>query len=172
MSSHKNLHGPLQALATYYSADQIFFALPAYRKHAWAKIVRVHLDALELEQMAKRRQRTGSPGNDWEMVNYNLSDAELKAFDKWFESHVDDLDEITAGIISEGYKLSVSYHVDNRAFICTITGKDVDGCPNPRRSMSSWDGTLIGALLMALFKHTEVFNGGEWIAQDFQMRRG
>lgn len=172
MSSHKNLHGPLQALATYYSADQIYFSIIAYRKHRWARIVNAHLYALEIELMAKKRNRNTALGTDWEMVNYNLSDAELKVFDKWFENHVDDLDEITAGIISEGYKLSVSYHVDNRAFICTITGKDLDDCLNPRRSMSSWDGTLIGALMMALFKHTEVFSGGEWVAQEFQMRRG
>lgn len=137
-----------------------------------AYLVSRHLYRMEQWIMPPKKQGKAWNASQWEMINYQLSEDELKAFDKWFGGVIDDVDEICANVMVEGYKIGVSYHADSGSFIGTITGKDLDDCVNRKKSMSSWHPTFHGAMLMALFKHIEVFQGGEWVAAEQTPRIG
>ena len=63
--------------------------------------------------------------------------------------------------LGEGIKSSFAYDEENRAFICTYTGRLVDMVQS-RYSVSSRAGTITQALSLAVYKH-EVLAEGDYI---------
>lgn len=109
---------------------------------------------------------------DWTLHNRPLTEKELKAFDTWYEQNIEDIDTHLGNTCLQGFKFSLSFDDRSGSFIATITGKDVEECPNPRTSMSSWDRNFDSALMMCLFKHMVIYSGDVWTVEDLPPKRG
>lgn len=106
-----------------------------------------------------------------EFVDYQLSDDEKSACSTWSELPSTDLLEEANNICADGYRITFTRDKKNSCVVVTVIGKTV-GNSNDNRGMSTRHATIEIALLMAVYKHIEIFNGGEWSESDPQSMFG
>lgn len=72
------------------------------------------------------------------------------------------LDAAVAELLSEGYRMGLSYNPQNDAVICSITAKGEDN-PNEGKTFTAFAGSWVEALQVALYKHNQIA-GKDWDA--------
>lgn len=98
---------------------------------------------------------------EWNFAAVVINTAEKKKFEAWFHEqsasffkHVDDM-------ISEGYKLSISPDFENQCIIATWSWTK-NAAMNANTSLVSRSEDMTEAILLGVYKHVVLCNGGEW----------
>lgn len=102
--------------------------------------------------------------NEWGTMKFvpaRLDETQMMRFEAMKDDILDELPFRLEALLTDDYKLTVSFAEKQQAFIGTIV---------PRRSqrlnagycLSAWAATPHAALAMVLYKHQELFNSGEW----------
>jgi hypothetical protein len=94
-------------------------------------------------------------------VNLRLSTDQKPAFEKWAENNQADMFTYLVGMVEDGYKISINLDANNDCIIVAVTGTDGNRV-NRGRCMTSRSRDAIEALLMAIFKHVVLCDGGDW----------
>lgn len=108
--------------------------------------------------------------NDFNLIDYRLSDAELDQFDAWLQKKAPTPTDCLIYLAEKNYKVSLTYVETSQAWCVTVTGKE-DAKFNAKTSMTSWGDEPLETLYMAAFKVMEIFGGGVWKTKQ-QSRRG
>ena len=74
--------------------------------------------------------------------------------------HVDDALDWLTGKISEGYKISLSYHLEKSSYIASMTGKDSKA--NKGLVLSQWAGSIEKAAQKLYIIHEILCGGDNW----------
>lgn len=99
-------------------------------------------------------------GTEWTFINYRLDKDEVRAFETWVAETNPNVYEVINDLTSAGYKMSISWDDKHTCFNVTITGGEAS--KNAGKSLSSRSDEWSNALMMCLYKHTEIFRSGTW----------
>jgi hypothetical protein len=108
--------------------------------------------------------------NDFNLIDYRLTDEELAAFDAWVQKKAANPTQILTELAASDYKVSLTFVENSEAWCCTVTGKE-NAKFNSKCSLTSWADEPLEALYMGAFKVAIIFNGGKWATKQ-QSRRG
>lgn len=86
---------------------------------------------------------------------------DVAIFEKWFEETVVNPLEVMEQFTGDGFKLSVTYVIDQNSFCVTVVGTK-DTKLHAQQGMSSWSDDLAEALAISWFKHYKLCAAGEW----------
>jgi len=111
-----------------------------------------------------------SKNNEFNLIDYRLTDSELEAFDTWVEAQAIDPTELLTSLAASSYKVSLTYVEKSEAWCCSVTGKE-DAKFNAKTTLTTWADMPMESLYMAAFKVLIVFKGGKWVTKN-QSRRG
>jgi len=100
-----------------------------------------------------------------EFINVRLSASDQKKVLAWRESIGYELVEFVHGVITDGYKISISADVDRDCVIASITGKAGRGA-NAGCTMTSRGPDIDTALLITAYKHYALFDGKTWESEE------
>jgi hypothetical protein len=90
-----------------------------------------------------------------------LEPAQEKEFTAWVVSnHIEPL-EMLQEFLGQGFKVSVSYVVDQNAFCLSVIGTEATK-QHKGQVMTSWSDDLTEVILIAAFKHIIVCDNGAW----------
>lgn len=107
--------------------------------------------------MAKRQ----AADFEWSFVNFRFNAKQRTEFATWYEKTKDDLDTVTGQLLLSGYKITISFDDFNDTATCAITpGKNVK--INKDTSLVCKHSDWYKAMIMCLFAHYEVYEGGAW----------
>jgi hypothetical protein len=99
--------------------------------------------------------------NSIEFITIKIQREDKDAYDAWCEEYGDDLLNHLSNTADAGYKLSMSYDFENGTYIVALTGKK-DTPKNGGLCFTSRSKDLVDALLLTLYKHWGLANGGDW----------
>lgn len=105
--------------------------------------------------------RTGNNFSDWKFVNINLSAADTEKFTQFYSEYADSTYEQLAEVVSDGYKLSLSYDIENVCFIAALSGTK-NTTLNKGRTITARSSDNLEAISLLLFKHLVMCNSEEW----------
>ena len=108
--------------------------------------------------------------NEFNLIDYRLTDTELEEFDTWLAKQSADPTEVLTALASQSYKVSLTYVEKSEAWCCSVTGKE-DAKFNAKTTLTTWADEPLESLYMAAFKVLTVFKGGKWVTKN-QSRRG
>lgn len=108
--------------------------------------------------------------NDFNLIDYRLSDQELEAFDAWSAREKPSFDECLAELASHDYSCKFTFVENSEAWCISVTGQK-DAKFNASTTLTTWADTPTEGLLMAVYKVAEVFDWGKWKTKT-QSRRG
>lgn len=134
-----------------------------YPSHWFVKRVQRTLDNIQ-EFIMPKKAKSGSNGNGFpmtEFVHYKLNAQEKKDFVAWKSKHADNLETFMVDMMQKGYKMSVSFDDTNDCWIGSATCKD-EGSGNHNKCLTSRSDAWYDALLMNVFKTTELCNDMLW----------
>jgi len=94
-------------------------------------------------------------------VNLRLTTDQKPAFEHWAKENQADLFSYVVNMVADGYKISLNLDSNNDCVIVAVTGTDGNRV-NRGRCMTSRSTDAIEALLMAVFKHIVLCDGGDW----------
>jgi hypothetical protein len=97
----------------------------------------------------------------WTFVRCDLAPEEREHFVGWLQETQDDIIEVLNAVLLHGYKLSVVFDDDNDTWIATLSGTKYTA-HNDKSSMSSRHTSFEDAVMLMLYKHTVVAQGGTW----------
>lgn len=121
---------------------------PRYKRYIWFRGIRMFY-----VNMAK--------SFGIEFVTIRLDKTDKKAFTSWAEEHIDDTFTLLAQINDQGYKVSSSYDPEGKCYIVAVTGKK-DTPHNANKCYTSRSSDFIESVLLALYKHWGLAQGGSW----------
>lgn len=107
-----------------------------------------------------KKQFTGT-----QFVNVRLSTSDKKKVGTWEEAISFEVIEFIYGVITDGYKISVSADIDRDCVIASITGKAGRGV-NAGCTMTSRGPDIYTALLITGYKHYSMFDAKAWEAEE------
>jgi hypothetical protein len=136
------------------SFNSYSFAFASTDENTWFE-VSGWLKNWEYTEMAGRT-RYGT-----EFVNLRLSLEQKPQFEVWAKENQDDLFNYLVNMVADGYKISINLDANNDCIIVAVTGTD-NNRTNRGRCMTSRSHDAIEALLMAIFKHVVLCDGGDW----------
>lgn len=84
-----------------------------------------------------------------------------KSFREWVSKSDINLSDAMGQILEAGYKLSVSWIDDQVSFCVSLIGTDTTKV-NKDSILTSWSSDLEEAILLSVFKHFIMCDGGEW----------
>lgn len=100
----------------------------------------------------KQAARPTARGNQWtNFVEISLAGHDLAQIDAAF-GDVDTLMDALSSMLTEGYRVSLSYNPQNDAIIASVTCKD-DESVNTGCTFTSFAMDWLGALRIAAYKH-------------------
>lgn len=130
-----------------------------YRPHAFTGWLKQREDLIDdikdFLNMAKKSERKKATWKSFVNVDIPYGDRESA---KEVILDADKTVERVSDLVSQGYKLSVSYSASNDSFIATLTGAYAD-LPNAGLSMSGFGKDWIVALGSVCYKHFDVSKG-------------
>ena len=97
-----------------------------------------------------------------DFVHFKLSAEEKKKFQKWSDQNADDVFTHIHLLITQDYRLSVSYSLKDSTAIASVTCKD-ESSVNNQRCVSSRHADPLVAVLIACYKIEEVMGDGDWL---------
>lgn len=104
--------------------------------------------------MAKQR-------NDFNLIEYRLSDTELEAFDAWIERDKVTLVQGLNYCAEKDIKVSFTFSEKNSNWCVSFTGRE-DNRFNSGTTLTNWSDDAIDAFLMGIYKASIVFADGKW----------
>lgn len=111
------------------------------------------------------KNRPGSKGGNfkdlWTFVDIRLNKSDKDAVSQWGKEQADDMLDLLSSILEGGHKLSVTWSDNTDCFIASFTGTD-DECVNYGLVMSSRANNPWEAVVIGLYKHFEICDGGVW----------
>lgn len=84
-----------------------------------------------------------------------------KQFTAWVSKEKPTTEGIMSHLLGEGFKISISWVVDNNAFCLSIIGTD-NTRQHKNMVMTTWSDDLAEVILLAGYKHFVICGGGEW----------
>ena len=96
-----------------------------------------------------------------EFVNYKLSEDEKKDFQTWSKDTADDIFTYVTTLLTQDYRLSLSYSYKDAMTIASVTCKD-ETSPNNQRCVSSRHSDPFTALQIACYKASVVMGDADW----------
>lgn len=100
-------------------------------------------------------------GNSWTFSNVILSNEERVAFIKWSDERYDSILELLSETLNAGYKFSVKLNVDTDIHYATLSG-NANTWENQKNSLTSRHPEFETAVLLTLYKHYVLCDGGQW----------
>lgn len=97
----------------------------------------------------------------WTFVRCELTPEERDHFTGWLHESQDDMVELLTNALLTGYKLSVVFDSDNDTWIATLSGTKYTAY-NDKSSISSRHGSFDDAIMLMLYKHLVLGEGGQW----------
>lgn len=122
-------------------------------------------------RMVKTGEEIMAGFGDFTFSTLRLEGDEAATFEKWFEETVVNPLEVMQQFTGDGFKMSVSYIIDQNSFCVTIIGTK-DTKKHEKQGMTSWSDDLGEALAMAWFKHYQLCAGDGWPTKDRGNRWG
>lgn len=107
---------------------------------------------------------------DFNLIDYRLNDAELDAFEKWYNAKPPTFPALLAEFAILGYKVSFTHVASSEAWCISVTGQK-DAKFNSGATLTTWSDDAIEGFFMAWFKVDAVFGKGVWKTKT-QSRRG
>lgn len=98
---------------------------------------------------------------DWTFVNITLTQADAKRFAEWFNEYETSLFTILGDVVSDTYKLSLSYDYDNVCYIATLSATK-NSSDNEKSSLSARSAEATEALGLVIYKHVVMCEAGNW----------
>ena len=98
---------------------------------------------------------------DFNLIDYRLNDAELDAFETWFEKSAPNPTETLIALAEKSYKVSLTYVENSSAWCVSITGQKTAKF-NSESTLTTWADEPLEGLYMAFYKAMIVFEGGVW----------
>lgn len=99
-----------------------------------------------------------------------LTVAQLDAFDHWYTDKINDAGILIESVVTQGYKLTVAFDEYNLAVQARLTPQYTD-MVNLDLTLVAFAGDALEAIMMVVYKHLVVYDGGQWAAEA-QSRRG
>jgi hypothetical protein len=130
------------------------FAFPIRNESACGQIS-VYIGNWEWFKMAAKTRY----GIDF--VALRLTEEQKPQFLSWAEDNAPDAFTHIEHMVSDGYKISINMDANNDCVIVAVTGTD-NNRTNRGLCMTSRAGDAIEALMMALYKHIILCDGGSW----------
>jgi hypothetical protein len=96
----------------------------------------------------------------FEFINFTLPKADEKAMKAWMEAGKLTGEKALEEIVLLGYKVSCVVDTENECFVLTVIG--TAQTPNNQKGLSSRSDSLMTCAIIALYKITQVFEGGIW----------
>lgn len=109
--------------------------------------------------------------NSKEFCALSLSKQDKTDFEQWLEKKVVSQQDAAGYFLENGYKLSCTWVRDSNAFCLSVIGTD-DCHINQDAIMTSWSQDYVEVHQLALYKHVELCNEGEWPTQTSGERWG
>lgn len=106
------------------------------------------------------KKSNGGSGTGFEFINFTLPKADEKAMKAWVDSGKLTGEKALEEIVLLGYKVSCVVDTENECFVVTVIG--TPQTPNNQKGLSSRSDSIMQACLIALYKITNVFEGGAW----------
>jgi hypothetical protein len=106
--------------------------------------------------MAKR-----SKTFNWSMLNIGLSAAQKKDYAKTEPEYVADLPETLLAVLTDGYKLSVTYLDRSSLFLASLSGVD-EYSQNYECTINGRHSRPLKAIALVLYKHLVICAGVKW----------
>lgn len=115
-------------------------------------ILNIYLGVGEMARGTKKPATTAAVRNQWtEFVDIPLTEDDFEQIGKAFPD-IETTDEAIADLLSQGYRVSLSYNSNNDAFIASVTCKNEDD-ENHGKTFNAFAGSWVEALQCALYKH-------------------
>lgn len=108
--------------------------------------------------------------DNFNLIDYRLSDQELSEFEAWFEEKAPNPTECLMTLAEKSIKVSLTYVENSQAWCVSLTGQK-DAKFNSGSTLTTWADEPLEGLYMAYYKALYVFNGGVWKTKT-QSRRG
>lgn len=122
-------------------------------------------------RMVKAKEEVMAGFGDFTFSTLRLESDDAATFEKWYaETTVNPL-EVMEQFAGDGFKMSVSYIIDQNSFCVTVVGTK-NTKKHEKQGMTSWSDDLAEALAMSWFKHYQLCAGGEWPTKDRGNRWG
>lgn len=96
----------------------------------------------------------------FEFINFALPKADEKAMKAWSDAGKLTGEKALEEIVLLGYKISCVVDTENECFVLTVIG--TPQTPNNQKGLSSRSDSLMTCAIIALYKITQVFEGGVW----------
>lgn len=104
-------------------------------------------------------------------ADYKLSETEKAAATEWFDGDIESLLDQINEVILTGYRFNISFDGKNQAVTVSVIGRDEAG-PNEGKCMVTRHATVLRAVILALYKHMVIFQGGPWGGQSAENNWG
>lgn len=116
--------------------------------------------------MARSNSRTqtgvnGKYSSDIQFVTMRIGAKEKEQFKAWYSKNANDVLAKLEELVSDGYKVSLSYYFDGNCHIVSLTCKD-EKSANFNRCLTSRSDDLWEAVGLTVFKHFHLCNDGIW----------
>lgn len=104
-------------------------------------------------------------------ASISLTSQDKKAFEDWLAKSKASPLETAEYLIGLGFKISISFVVDQSAFCLSLIGTDSTKQHNGM-VMTSWSDDLNEVIMIAAYKHCVMCNEGPWPTRDNSQRWG
>ena len=109
------------------------------------------IDAWERKTMPRKNQQQRDNLQDTWFANIRLTERDRVAYESWLNS-LDDKQAVSVDLaLQQGWKLSVSFSMDNDGYVASATMKDVKDV-NAGAVITSWSGDWYDALMTTIYK--------------------
>lgn len=118
-------------------------------------------------------QKSKKPDYGIDLINFNLSDDELTAFDQWLEKNIDQFHRTIVDVLVSEIKIGMSIDGINSCFICSFTPKNEHDI-NAGKCLCSRSDEWEEAFFMNVYK-CKLFdeaNDGKWEHRNHNRKRG
>lgn len=102
---------------------------------------------------------------DVTFVNVRLSKKDADQFSTYFSRDIRETGEDLTVFISKGHKIGLSWDDKGACFVASATCRD-ERSPNYNRCITSRSDDWYEAMIMNVYKHDVLFQGGTWVSDD------
>lgn len=110
---------------------------------------------------SNKQNKQAASWNKIEFITRSMDETEAASFKQWVKSVDKEASTMIQDAMLDDYKLSVTWDDNNECFIATLTGKQ-EQRSNADKALSSRSDDWYEAIMLTLYKHHVLFNGGKW----------
>lgn len=132
--------------------DQLTWSLEHHVKAYFARCWAGQEDMI----MAKRNRDF-----NWSMINVGLSEKQKHVFEETEQERIAELPETLLAVLTDGYKLSVTYLDRSSLFLASLSGVD-EYSQNHECTINARHTRPMQAIALVIFKHLDICAGVKW----------